>query len=83
MSKKLSPIVIATLITGCSNFSNTPDANRMMASVPGQVRPNWNGRYDGPPPDFNRGQWDRRPGQLSYCDKYRNDTGQHVLACAS
>lgn len=84
MKKTLSPLVILSLIAGCANHSVTePYATRSTASFNGRSRPNWGGHYDGPPPGFKRDQWERRPSAFSYCDKYRNDSGRHVLACGA
>lgn len=86
MKKNLSPLVILSLFaSACSNYSVAPhpDASRSTASFEGRPRPNWNGRYDGPPPEFKRDQWDRRPTGFMYCEKYRNESSRHVLACGA
>ncbi len=83
MKKNLSSLVILSLVAGCANHSVSPDASRSTASFNGRPRPNWGGRYDGPPPGFKRDQWERKPSAFMYCDKYRNDTGRHVLACGA
>lgn len=79
----MAPLLISTLFAGCST---TPpvvsDVSRTTASKD-RYRPGYNGRYDGPPPSFKRDQWERRPSGFSYCDKYRNDTAKHVLACGA
>jgi hypothetical protein len=82
MKKMMNPLVIVSLITGCSTFQH-PEATRATASDDHHRRPNYNGHYDGPPGEFKRDQWERRPSTFSYCDKYRNDTGKHVLACGA
>ena len=82
MHKKINPLVILSLLTGCSNFPATNDAARSMASFDDH-RPDFNGRYDGPPPEFRRDQWERSLSAFSFCDKYRNATAKHVLTCGA
>ncbi len=86
MKKNVSPLsslVILSLAAGCANHTIPPEATRSTASFENRPRPNWEGRYDGPPPGFKRDQWERKPSAFMYCDKYRNETGRHVLACGA
>ena len=83
MRKKINPIVILSLLSGCSNFPGKHEATRTTASFEDHHRANFNGRYDGPPPEFKRADWERAPSAFSFCDKYKNATGKHVLTCGA
>lgn len=82
MKKLIAPMLITTIIAGCSSTPPLPEISRTTASD-GRYRPGYRGQYDGPPPSFRRDQWERRPSGFSYCDKYRYDTARHVLACGA
>lgn len=82
MKKFIAPMLITTIMAGCSTTQPLPDVSRTTASD-GRYRPGYKGQYDGPPAGFKRDQWERRPSGFSYCDKYRNDTAKHVLACGA
>lgn len=82
MKKFIAPMLITTIVAGCSSTPPVSEITRTTASD-GRYRPGYRGQYDGPPPSFKRDQWERRPSGFSYCDKYRNDTAKHVLACGA
>lgn len=82
MKKLIAPLLItSSLLSGCSSITPGPEATRATASE--GRRHGYNGRYDGPPPEFKRDVWERRPSGFSLCDKYRNDSARHVLACGA
>lgn len=84
MKRKFTiPVIIATTLVGCAN--NPTDLNRMLASD-NHSHNNYdnnrtNDKYDGPPSDTDRHRGERHPGEFNFCDKYKNETAKHALAC--
>ncbi len=84
MKNIVSSFLAISLLTSCSHYkTSTEFPTRSTASRQEHGRPGYNGHYDGPPPDFNRDQWERRPTMMAYCDRFRNDSARHVLACSA
>jgi hypothetical protein len=81
MKRIVTSVLITSVLAGCSTAPTSSEIKRTTAAANDRYRPGYNGRYDGPPPSFKRDQWERRPVGFSYCNKYRNDTGKHVMAC--
>ncbi len=91
-----TPLIIASLLAGCTHTpvappvmeiaqfkEQIPEVSRAIAEVRGRRRPDFRGKYDGPQPPFRRDQWERRPTNTNFCQKYINETAKHALACAA
>lgn len=81
MKKIIASMLITSVFAGCATTPVPTDIKRATAGANERYRPGYNGRYDGPGPGFKRDQWERRPSGFAHCNKYRNETGKHVLAC--